>query len=426
MYTLLKKSAICATLALALPGVAMATNGSFLIGAGAKHRALGGAGVALPLDATSILINPASAHHVGTRGDVGGMLFVPRRQACTRAVPECVKSGADYFFLPNMGGAMRFKRKISFGFAASGVGGGNTRYNRDIFVSGGPENTVGADLKQMIMAPTVAYRVHRKFTIGGSPLIGIQQFRAYGLDSFITPAITSEPDGVTNNGNDWAFGGGIRLGGLARFYKGKFNIGASVSSRVYMTKFDKYDGLFTEDGEFDIPAHGTIGIAFKPSDKLSVAFDVTHILFSDVDALGNDITNTTGVSTNPGGPTTPLGAKGGGGFGWDDQTVYKLGIMYDWNDKLTLRMGANYGEAPVPEDDNLLPATIAPVTTEWHAALGFTYELSRSSEFSFSWVHAFRNELSNFDTGQFNISPGGGATIEMVQNSFDLSYALKF
>jgi len=101
-------------------------------------------------------------------------------------------------------------------------------------------------------------------------------------------------------------------------------------------------------------------------------------------------------------------------------------MLYDWDDKLTLRIGANYGKAPVPEDDNLLPATLAPVTTEWHAAMGFTYGLSRNSEVSFSWVHAFRNRLSNFATGQFNISPGGGATIEMVQNSIDLSYALKF
>jgi len=299
MYSLLKKSAICATLALALPGIAMATNGSFLIGTGAKHRALGGAGVALPQDATSILINPASAHYVGTRGDIGGMLFVPRRQACTRAVPDCEKSGADYFFLPNMGAVMKFKRTISFGFAASGVGGGSTRYSRDIFVSGGPPSTVGADLKQMVMAPTVAYRVHKKFTVGVSPLIGIQQFRAFGLSSFITPAITNDPNAVTNNGNDWAYGGGLRLGGLASFYKGKFNIGASVSSKVYMTKFDKYRGLFTPEGEFDIPAHGTIGIAFKPMDKVTVAFDVTRILFSGVDALGSSITNTSGGMTRP-------------------------------------------------------------------------------------------------------------------------------
>ena len=192
-----------------------------------------------------------------------------------------------------------------------------------------------------------------------------------------------------------------------------------------MTKFDKYKGLFTEDGSFDMPEQFTLGLAVKPLKDLTVMFDATKVFFSDIHALGNSIIKSVGSAD--GTPTTgKLGAEGGGGFGWQDQWIYKLGINYDWSDNLSLRLGANYGKAPVPEDDNLLPAVLAPITTEWHAAAGFTYGLSKASEVSVSYVHAFKNTLSNFETGSFNISPGGGAEVSMVQNSISASYSFKF
>lgn len=427
MYFRRKIVALCTAMAVALPEVALATNGTLLIGTG-RHRALGGAGVAMPLDATSQLVNPASATELGTRVDLGAMLFVPKRQACTRAVPECTKSGANLFFLPSMGGTYKFNRKISLGFAAAGVGGGSTRYKRGIFTSGEPASEIGstgADLKQMIIAMTMAYRVNKSFSIGVSPLMGIQQFRAYGLQTFQTTGISNDIENITNRGNDWSYGGGIRLGALTRFFKDRLILGASYTSRIYMTKFDKYRGLFTEDGDFDMPEQFTVGLALKPINKLALVFDVTRVYFNDIPALGNSINNSVGTSTDPT-TTGKLGARDGGGFGWDDQWIYKGGLSYEWNKKLTLRTGVNYGKAPVPEDDNLLPGAIAPVTTEWHAALGFSYALNRTSEVSVGYVHAFKNTLSNFDDGEFPISPGGGAEISMVQNSIDVNYSLRF
>jgi long-chain fatty acid transport protein len=162
-------------------------------------------------------------------------------------------------------------------------------------------------------------------------------------------------------------------------------------------------------------------------DKLTVAFDITRIMNSDVQALGNPISRTIGTAANPTVGTEPkLGEQGGGGFGWDDQTVYKLGFAYDWNQKLTLNFGANYGESPIPEGDELLPGAVAPATVEWHATVGLDYKISKKSEIALTYVHAFRKRLSNFDTGAFPISPGGGATIEMVQNSASLTYSFLF
>lgn len=427
MKSLSRIKLVISGLLLFFPAITIATNGTFIIGTGAKHRSMGGAGVALPLDSMSLAINPAHAGHLGTQLGIDGMVFYAKRRACTRAVPDCEVSGSNLFFLPSGGAAYKFNRKVGMGFIGYAAAGGSTRYSRDIYTAGGPEQTTGVDLKQMIMAPSISYSASKTLTVGVAPLIAVQQFRAYGLDNFRTIAVTSDPDAVTNNGNDWSYGGGVRLGALAQFYDKKLALGVSYSSRIYMTDFDKYKGLFSPDGDFDIPENFTIGIALKPTDKLSIAFDVQRIYFSDVQAIGNSITNTIGTAGTPPLANPPLlGDNGGGGFGWDDQTVYKLGLRYAWDPKLTLSVGANYGESPIPDDDNLLPAAVAPATTEWHATAGFSYMPSKASEISLTYVHAFKKEQSNYDTGQFNISPGGGATIEMVQNSVNLTYSFLF
>jgi len=423
MYSRLNKVLLWASIAVLIPGEALATNGSLLIGIGSKTRSMAGAGVAMPMEAMSQLINPASSTELGIRAEAGAMFFQPKRQGCTNIVPECVKSGSNQFLLPFMGGAYKFNRRLSLGFVGAPVAGGSTRYSENLYESGA--GTLGADLKQMIMAFPIAYRMNKNLSVGVAPVLGIQAFRAYGLTTFQTPGITIDVENITNRGNDYSYGAGVRFGVLSKFFNGRLNFGASYASRVYMTKFDKYRGLFTEKGSFDMPEQFTVGLAVKPLNDLTIMFDVTKVYFNDIPALGNPVTNAVGKSD--GTPTTGrFGEEDGGGFGWQNQWIYKLGINYDWSSKLSLRLGVNYGKAPVPEDDNLMAGILAPITTEWHAATGFTYGLSAASEVSVSYVHAFKNTLSNFNTGQFNIAPGGGAEISMVQNSIDVSYALKF
>jgi long-chain fatty acid transport protein len=414
-----------------VPGVALATNGMFLIGTSANHRAMGGAGIANPMDGTSAFYNPALAMHLdmqGMRADIGATFFSPKRRACNQSIPECTVSGATIFLLPHMGGAMQFKRNLTFGFVGVPIGGGNTVYHRDLFVDGGPENTVGVDLKVMEMMPIAAYKLNDTVSLGGGPVFAVAQFKAYGLESFVTPAITKHPDSVTDNGNDWEAGWGLRLGGLLSFMDDKIRLGASYTSKLEMSGFDKYKGLFSPNGQFDIPERYGVGIALKPIDKLTIAFDVTRTLYSDVQAIGNPITNTVGTFGEDNSGLPKLGEEGGGGFGWEDQTVYKLGFNYDWSDNLALRMGFNYGKSPIPNDESVMPNMLAPATVEKHATLGLAYKLSPTLQVGVAYMHAFKHKQSTIgdDDVRFNIAPGGGAAIEMVQNSLDMTLGITF
>ena len=58
---------------------------------------------------------------------------------------------------------------------------------------------------------------------------------------------------------------------------------------------------------------------------------------------------------------------------------------------------------------------------EQHATLGFTYSPNKTSEWSFAYMHAFEEEVKT-STSAFGIP----ASIEMYQDSVDISYAMKF
>ncbi len=426
-----------------------ATNGYFLIGYGAKARAMGGAGVAMGHDSLSAAANPATFADVklsAMQVDIGADFFIPRRAVSHNADilgdEYRNNSGANLFLIPAMGGIYKFNRRMTIGMAAVGAGS-NTRYNQSVpecedndpntvgstffnyNCNGSP--TIGINLIQMQMLPTIAYKLTKQHAIGASLAIGIQTFRAYGLGSFGAPGsplnFSGDRDNLTNRGNDWSYGLGFRLGWLSHFFDRRLSVGLNYSSRVYMTKFDKYSGLFAEQGGFDIPENYAIGLALRPTDKLTFLFDVQKTRYSSVRSIGNpgpdqaDPFNffPTGfgcvaTTANSGGNTCAMGENNGLGFGWQDQMVYKAGIQYEYNPTWTFRLGFNYGKAPIPTDQRLF-ALLAPAVVEKHATVGLSYKMSKNVEWGMSYVYAFKNTLK----GKSVFYPQGINTIDELE-----------
>ena len=434
-----------------LPVTTYATNGYFLIGYGAKSRSMGGVGVALGQDGLAAAANPAAMSDVEIRGamrlDVGGELFVPNRAfihdsaTLESGFPPASdtgvnhESGANEFLIPSMGAIYKFNRKLTIGMAAIG-NGANTRYNQSVpgipscvggDTSGGTGSTAfnfnclgsqfaGVNLIQMQMLPSIAYKVNKNHTVGASLAIGVQTFRAYGLQAFGQSGLgyATGPN-LTNKGNDWSYGAGIRLGWLGKFMKKRLSLGANYASRVYMTEFDKYSDLFAEQGDFDIPEHWTIGLAYKVNDKVTVAADYQKIYYSDIASVGNsgpdpsDPSNffPAGCMPEPGGGNTcSLGRDMGMGFGWNDADVFKIGVSYDYNKKWTFRGGYNYAEAPM-DPDQILFNFLAPAVVEHHATFGIGYRQSRNIEWNLNYSHAFKNTIA----GPTVLGPVGGLPV---------------
>lgn len=418
-YNTLRLAALAGVLTTAsLP--ALATNGYFLPGFGQRSLGMGGVGIALAGDSVSAAANPANLAKLDMRFDIGAALFNPVRNGKVWDSPASPLGGfgfhtdvlatggngedsdSELFLMPEMGYVMPFDDKLTFGIAVVGNGGMNTTYRQNFFSFGavpGQDTTLGVDLVQLLVPITAAYKVNETQTVGASFVLGAQRFAARGLQAFAAFSVVDEPTRLSNNGFDYSWGGGLRLGWQGDFFDNRLTLGATWSSKLYMTKFDRYSGLFAEQGDFDIPENFGLGLAFKPNDSLTLAFDVMRIRYSGVASVSNrgPGTNTAGV-TMPylfalvlsGGTNDPDGVQtgkdNGMGFGWRDQTVYKVGVDYAVNDKLNVRLGYNHGKSPIP-DDQLVFNLLAPATVEDHYTVGFTYKLKDDMEVTGTYVY---------------------------------------
>ncbi|MCD6706652.1 MAG: outer membrane protein transport protein [Thiobacillus sp.] len=409
----MKLTKVFAFMALAgLAGSAYATNGYFSHGYGMSAKGMGGAGIAYPQDALAAATNPAGMVHVGDRMDIGLDIFVPDRGfTYAGGSPDGNGSGMmeSWFPIPEFGYNRMINNDLSFGVSVFGNGGMNTTYGDGdhpfaMFPEAGDTGTtVGIDLMQMFIAPTIAYKVNQQLSVGATLNLIAQSFESKGLGAF----------GQPNNGKDYSYGASLRVGGLYQV-NNAVSVGATYQTKGNMSKFDDYAALFPNGGEFDIPATYGVGIAFKASDKIDIALDVTRIEYEGVDVVGNEaLYSLFGINEH--------------GFGWEDQTVVKLGVAYKYNSDLILRAGINYGEQPIDVsstfDANDITSdlnTLAPGVVETHLTLGFTKSLSADTSITGSYMHAFNNEVDG--VGGFL----GDSTLEMSQNSFGLSYNKKF
>jgi len=423
--------AMATATALVVPATASATAGYFSIAYGAKSRGIAGATTALSQDAYAAAVNPAGmAKAVGTN-DVGILIFSPIREAETGfgGVQRSSISGLDGFIIPSGGFVRKLNDKMTWGMSIYANGGLNTRYENttaggvNLF---GSATNLGVDLAQLIFAPTITYQLNKKHTIGASLLVGYQRFKAYGLQNFAglkgdgsTVGTAAGNKGLTNQGYDDAWGLGVRIGWQGQV-SNNVTLGAAYSSKVYMSEFSKYDKLFAEDGDFDIPANWSVGIAGKVSPKVTLSADIQQILYSGVKSISNEGPSLVGANPFSEGQTF-LGTSNGLGFGWDDVTVFKIGAVYEHNAKFTYRFGYAYNTEAF-DDDQLAFNVLAPAVIRQHATAGFTYRPKGkdNQQITFTFMHAFENSQS----GAFPAAFGGGqAKLQMYQNAFDFQYS---
>jgi len=182
-----------------------------------------------------------------------------------------------------------------------------------------------------------------------------------------------------------------------------------------MDEFDDYAGLFAEQGDFDIPANWTVGFAFKPTPTVAIAFDVQQIYYSDIDSIANPLLPNLGMAF--------LGNDNGAGFGWEDMTIFKVGLQWARSEQWTYRFGYSYGEQPIP-DSEMLFNILAPGVIEQHATFGLTYTFANKSELDFSLMYAFDKSV----TGPNTLEAPGQQTIELSMNQWEvgLGYSWKF
>jgi long-chain fatty acid transport protein len=442
-----------------------ATNGYFSHGNGTKNKGLAGAGLAMPEEAMAIANNPASALFVDDGIEAGASFFNPNHNYSTSASlaqgnggaftvgPNSIDSARDWYVIPYVAMTKRLTEDSAWGWAFYGRGGMNTRWEGGTasfdpdgpgpapvgaypgtFGSGafGLSGHTGIDLAQAFLDLSYARKTSDNLTVGIGLVAALQLFSAQGIDAFLPftesflaaggmdPSVVT---GLSGNGHDNSIGFGIKVGMNAAL-SDRVSFAGMYQTKMDMSEFDDYSDLFAEKGDFDIPANLKLGLTYKPTDRVALSLDVDHTWFSDVNSVGNGIENLfTCPSVNPASTTLSgcLGGANGGGFGWDDMTVVKLGVQWSNNDVMTWRAGFSHGSQPIPESQVLFNI-LAPAVIDDHLSIGFTRKHGLNNEINVAFTHALNNSVSGPNT----FDPTQTIILEMNQNELEVGYTWKF
>jgi len=441
----MKTKQLLLALAASVPFLAQATDGYFAHGYGMQAKGMGGAATAVAESAFGAATNPATMAFAGDRFEVGIDVFSPWRKSSRSGSPPMVgldassESGSNYFGIPEIAYNHMASPNMSWGITVYGNGGMNTDYpggeipgqSACAQFNPGPSSynllcgsgRLGVDLMQLIVAPSVAYRVAPNHSVGIAPLFAYQRFKAEGLQAFDNPGFSLSPGNVTNRGYDNSTGFGVRVGYYGRLAPG-FAIGAGYASRMRMGEFDKYKGLFAEQGGFDIPSHWSLAATFEPAPGTMLTAEYQRINYSDAKSVSNASALVLGCMM--GDSAACLGGSNGGGFGWRDVDVWKVGVQWQASPDLTLRAGYNVSDNPITPADvtfNIL----APGVVRHHVTLGATWKLDAQSAVTAAAMYAFSNDVNGPSVFN-NFAPGLALQekIEMYEYSIGVQYSRRF
>jgi long-chain fatty acid transport protein len=415
--------------------VANATNGYFMYGYSTKDKGLAGAGAALSQDAMASATNPAGMASVGDRLDVGLQIFSPSPRSYTVSgtpsgapgtfplASEKVESDGDYFLIPHFAYNMGLDSSSAVGVSVYGNGGMNTEYKPTATNPSGTfgAGTAGVNLEQLFFNFSYAYKLQDKHAIGVSLILVAQRFRAMGLESF--GGFSLDASNLSGNRNSYSYGGGIKLGYQGEVSKG-LRVGVSYQSKMSMGEFDEYKGLFAESGDFDIPSTYTLGVSYEIDGVGTIVADYQRIMYSDVASISNPIANLQ-TGCTPGAPATGagcLGGSNGGGFGWEDIGVIKVGYQWKAAD-MDWRVGYSHSDQPI-QNSEVLFNILAPATIQDHVTFGLTKDMGSNQEFNFSAGYALKNSVEG--PNAFDAPNTQTIKLEMSQIDLQAGWAWKF
>ncbi len=341
-------------------GPAHAMNGAQLGGYGIKNAGMGGASIALPLDASAAVNNPAGMAFVPQSFAINVLVFNGQSTANTPAVQDfglpaqtfndnttvsAPEGGANWVISPTM--------TAGISLSASGAG---VDFGKSLLPIPG-YSKVQASQKVAEIIPSITWKVQPNLALGMSVNFATQQLNSQGL-VVLTPTGPAEIPGY---GTQTANGIGARLGVLWQASP-ELSLGATYKFKTNMSQLGDYakDILAYSDGKIDIPSEYGLGLAWKVSSTVTMAADYLLIEYGGVK-----------VNQDP------------AGQGWKDQQVLRLGASWELDPSWTLRGGVSTNTRQI-ESDRAKPNITSPAVSNLAITAGATFKLDKTSDLSFS------------------------------------------
>lgn len=391
----MKRHSAALKAALGLAGLAVhvssyAINGAELGGHGVQNTSMGGASIALPLDAIAPANNPAGAVDVPDSAVFDVQLFSGKSSA-QYVLPGNELHNQQTIAAPEFGIVHHLSPTLAWDLTLATDGSGSDYKQAALPVAGA--DTAKSSLKIGELLPTLAWRPLSNLAIGGSLNVAYESLNVSGV---VVPAPV--PGGlapVPSHGTQTATGVGARVGALWNVTP-NLALGATFKSRTSMGQLSGYssDLLAYSNGHLDLPSQYGIGAAWTQG-PVTVAADWLRINWGDVSAMHDP-----------------------NGFQWQDQNVYRIGAAWDFNPSWTLRAGYSHSDAlfsSAVAAQNLLVPSIG----QRAYSLGATWHMTPESDLIAGYEYDPESTLTGTSTSS-------GTTLTSRIQLFLLGYQIKF
>ncbi len=384
------KLAVVAALALGATS-AFATNGSAMIGMGAKTRGMGGTGIGVGHGAESALSNPALITTIKSNHEIsfGGTIFMPNVETTfTSLGGDTEESDANFFVIPSVSVANKVNDNFYWGVGMWGTGGLGVDYREN-----DSHMNMVTSLQNMQFGVPLVYTAN-KFSVGITPII---QYTALDINYDMPMGALSGQNIGAGVADDVSLGYNIGLSyqtqgiTLGAVYKSEIESDIKdVLSNAVTAMFTTVGSAYEYNNDkISAPAEMGVGISYKMKEH-TIALDYKMILWEDAETYKD--------------------------FGWEDQDVIALGYEYA-TDKWALRAGYQYAKGAVQDNASKnLPLDLAaqstmammeitntfnmlgfPGTQESHITLGGTYAFNETLSLDVAAVFGLENKETSQD-----------------------------
>ncbi|OYT15868.1 MAG: hypothetical protein B7C24_10725 [Bacteroidetes bacterium 4572_77] len=262
-------------------------------------------------------------------------------------------------------------------------------------------------LSQYFSAISYSYKINDKIGVGLSAVGAWQSLNVGGYEAFGSLGYSAYPQEISNNDMANAYGLGGQLGLQWNISK-MFQLGLTYRSELFMSSFESYKGLIAENGQMNIPAEWSLGIALQASENLLIAIDAQRICYSQVAAW-----NLPMASHKEG----YLGGDNGSGLGREDEMRFKMGLQYHIP-KWDFKIGYAYIKPSIVSDEVLLNM-LMPDIIQNHISLGVSRMLN-DEVLHFALIKGLKSSMTGVNALDLT------QEIELEAESWTLAFSVDF
>ncbi len=362
-----------------------------------RQIGMGHTGTGIQTGTSSIFFNPGAMSFMRENGVTIGASLINSRIAYRAPEPTNTTALADNDFgTPfQVYGVYGINEKLKVGLGIYTPFGSGVRWGEEW---NGRYSLAEISLKAIYFQPTVSYQITDKIGFGAGFVVatgGVNLQRALPVQGQNGQEGQIELDG----GAETAYGYNV---GVYFEPNEQVSIGLNYRSQVDI-KVNEGDVTFTNipaaaKGSFPdgtqftaalpMPSTVSLGVGFKPSDKLTLAVDVSRVQWSAYEKLSFEFTQPVAGNT-----------VSESGRNYKDAMIYRIGGEYNVTDALAVRGGAYYDQSPV-QDGYLTPET--PDADSRGLSVGVGYNVSEliSLDASFLYINkAKRTDASDKSNG---------------------------